>query len=540
MSTISDYPGETVKSFKKIKSSDLKFNPMQLNKTFTLLSGSVSGHTPLQAYYSKNISETYVNGEQNIDSSFKTIIFKSINQLFYKHDNKILYQTSSIFSIPQKKMGQKLKTDSFTYSSASLSLASTRKGIIYDTNIVTGSFPDTLNFYEGFNTHFNIDNIKNLKYKNIANITYTNGVTTSTGAQLPIGLSALFSETSYIESKLYGNYDKQHNYAISFFISGTNNTNNDQLILGKVSNSTSQQYPFKIQLSGSNQIKFDFGTGLLQKGFISSSAEVSSSWNHVICQKTGSELQIYINGTIHASQSFSELTDNANTYITHPVNISNNSPLKIGGYNADGGGLQGYLDEIRIYNKALTTSEISTLKDRNEGGGLLQTNVVGQVFDKKGFIVISTPDYRYNNLITSAYTASYQSTVTLYEMSTLCRVSAGEFNTTRNHSALVENNDQYLNYLTGSNFSPYITSIGLYNSVGQLLAIAKLGQPIKKRDNVDMNFFVRLDLDTRKPIHIQTTSSLQETTNISTPSTPTVTTPVSIPSTSTSTGGGGY
>ena len=540
MSTISDYPGETVKSFKKIKSSDLKFNPMQLNKTFTLLSGSVSGHTPLQAYYSKNISETYVNGEQNIDSSFKTIIFKSINQLFYKHDNKILYQTSSIFSIPQKKMGQKLKTDSFTYSSASLSLASTRKGIIYDTNIVTGSFPDTLNFYEGFNTHFNIDNIKNLKYKNIANITYTNGVTTSTGAQLPIGLSALFSETSYIESKLYGNYDKQHNYAISFFISGTNNTNNDQLILGKVSNSTSQQYPFKIQLSGSNQIKFDFGTGLFQKGFISSSAEVSSSWNHVICQKTGSELQIYINGTIHASQSFSELTDNANTYITHPVNISNNSPLKIGGYNADGGGLQGYLDEIRIYNKALTTSEISTLKDRNEGGGLLQTNVVGQVFDKKGFIVISTPDYRYNNLITSAYTASYQSTVTLYEMSTLCRVSAGEFNTTRNHSALVENNDQYLNYLTGSNFSPYITSIGLYNSVGQLLAIAKLGQPIKKRDNVDMNFFVRLDLDTRKPIHIQTTSSLQETTNISTTSTPTVTTPVSIPSTSTSTGGGGY
>ena len=125
-------------------------------------------------------------------------------------------------------------------------------------------------------------------------------------------------------------------------------------------------------------------------------------------------------------------------------------------------------------------------------------------------------------------------------MSTLCRVSAGEFNTTRNHSALEENNDQYLNYLTGSNFSPYITSIGLYNSVGQLLAIAKLGQPIKKRDNVDMNFFVRLDLDTRKPIHIQTTSSLQETTNISTTSTPTVTTPVSIPSTSTSTGGGGY
>ena len=50
MSAIFDYPGETVKAFKKIKSSDLKFNPMQLNKTFTLLSGSTIGYTPLQAY----------------------------------------------------------------------------------------------------------------------------------------------------------------------------------------------------------------------------------------------------------------------------------------------------------------------------------------------------------------------------------------------------------------------------------------------------------------------------------------------------------
>ena len=140
---------------------------MQLNKTFTLLSGSTIGHTPLQAYYSATIPQTYRSGEQNIDESFKNIIFKSIDQLFYKHDNNILYKTSSIFSIPQKKMGQKIKSNSFTYSSGSLSLESTRKGVIYDSNIVTGSFPDTLNFYEGFNTHFNIDNIKNLKYKNI-------------------------------------------------------------------------------------------------------------------------------------------------------------------------------------------------------------------------------------------------------------------------------------------------------------------------------------------------------------------------------------
>ena len=536
MSAIFDYPGETVKAFKKIKSSDLKFNPMQLNKTFTLLSGSIIGYTPLQAYYSETIPQTYISGEQNIDGSFKSIIFKSIDQLFYKHDNNILYKTSSVFSIPQKKMGQKIKSDSFTYSSASLSLASTRKGVIYDTNIVTGSFPDTLDFYEGFNNYFNP---KYIKYTNIQNITYVDGVTTDNGSQLPVGLSALFSGTGYIESELTGNYDKQHDYSVSFFISGGNNTVNDELIIGKL-NYTEQQYPFKIQLSGSNQIKLEFGTGL-QESFISSSAEVSSSWNHIICQKTGSELQIYVNGTKHASQSFAQLNDNLNTYTAHPVNISNTSSLKIGGYDASGGGLQGYLDEIRIYNKALTTSEISTLKDRNEGGGLLQTNVVGQVFDKNGFIVISTPDYRYNNLITSAYTASYQSTITTYEMSTLCRVKAGEFNVTRNHSVLTEDNNQYLNYLTGSNFSPYITTIGLYDSVGQLLAVAKLGQPIKKRDDVDMNFFVRLDLDTKlADPGVQATTVVNQTNikDVIGQTTPTYA-PTLVSRTSTSGGGGG-
>ena len=40
---------------------------------------------------------------------------------------------------------------------------------------------------------------------------------------------------------------------------------------------------------------------------------------------------------------------------------------------------------------------------------------------------------------------------------------------------------------------PYISTIGLYNDVGQLLAIGKLAQPVQKRDDVDMNFIIRWD-----------------------------------------------
>ena len=130
-------------------------------------------------------------------------------------------------------------------------------------------------------------------------------------------------------------------------------------------------------------------------------------------------------------------------------------------------------------------------------------------------------------------------------MSSLCRIDAGDFNVTSNYSALTEDNTKYLNYLTGSNFSPYITNIGLYNSTGELLAIAKLGQPIKKRNDVDMNFLVRLDLDT-KPGKFLTSSVTEATTvvdqsnfkDIATgQSSPTV---VSRTSTSGGGGGGGY
>ena len=111
MSDITEYTGESVKALKKVNPTDLKFTPMQLNKTFYMYSGSTSLYTPLNAYYIENIPENNLNwGEQNLNGTYKSIIYKSLQQLFYKdsYDTEIfLYKTSSIFSIPQKKMGQK-------------------------------------------------------------------------------------------------------------------------------------------------------------------------------------------------------------------------------------------------------------------------------------------------------------------------------------------------------------------------------------------------------------------------------------------------
>jgi hypothetical protein len=266
------------------------------------------------------------------------------------------------------------------------------------------------------------------------------------------------------------------------------------LIIAKVSSSISPTYPFKIELSGSNQLIFSAAGSNTLKTQITSSTSVSSSWNHVVCQKSGSSLQMYINGTLHSNAS-SLFLQPPNSPLTASALINNLDNLKIGGYSTNSSNVQGLIDEVRIFNKSLTTSQISALSDRSEGGTVLQTNHVGNVFSKQGLIVFSSADYRFQNLLNTPYTASYRSTKTIHELNALVQIRATECNMSTNITLTNDDNETYQSFVSSSNFAPYITTIGLYNDAGQLLAIGKLAQPIRKRNDVDLNFLMRLDLD---------------------------------------------
>ena len=56
-----------------------------------------------------------------------------------------------------------------------------------------------------------------------------------------------------------------------------------------------------------------------------------------------------------------------------------------------------------------------------------------------------------------------------------------------------ENTEVPKDFVSTENFSPYITTVGLYDDYGRLLAVGKLGSPIQKRDDVDLNIVVRFD-----------------------------------------------
>jgi hypothetical protein len=124
---------------------------------------------------------------------------------------------------------------------------------------------------------------------------------------------------------------------------------------------------------------------------------------------------------------------------------------------------------------------------------------------------------------TNNITCSFESTVTIYESQYKCTIRQNEFNFSQNPTVLgppdqgydINYYDEELTYeddaiydgydlsalnsniypwATGSYFTPYITTVGLYNNNKELLAVAKLAQPLPISSVTDTNIIINLDL----------------------------------------------
>ena len=99
-------------------------------------------------------------------------------------------------------------------------------------------------------------------------------------------------------------------------------------------------------------------------------------------------------------------------------------------------------------------------------------------------------------------TVGWSSSVTLYEHQYKCTVRENEFGYSLNPSLLSGSqltqplpgtNYVYKDFATGSFFSPYITTVGLYDNDQNLLAIGKLSVPTKVPMNADLEIQVAFD-----------------------------------------------
>ena len=80
----------------------------------------------------------------------------------------------------------------------------------------------------------------------------------------------------------------------------------------------------------------------------------------------------------------------------------------------------------------------------------------------------------------------------IYEKEIRCVIGENEFNYSTNPTITTGSfGDIKSSFI--DNFTPYITTVGLYNDRNELLAVAKLSKPLKVSSNVDTTICVRLD-----------------------------------------------
>lgn len=92
------------------------------------------------------------------------------------------------------------------------------------------------------------------------------------------------------------------------------------------------------------------------------------------------------------------------------------------------------------------------------------------------------------------YTLGFASETTIYQNEVRCIINENDFNCTLNPSAnKAGSTGSYIDAVTGSDFHPYFTTVGLYNDADELLVVGKLSRPYPVPQNSDMTIVVRWD-----------------------------------------------
>ena len=195
--------------------------------------------------------------------------------------------------------------------------------------------------------------------------------------------------------------------------------------------------------------------------------------------------------------------------------------------------------EDETLNRIYTDDGFSNLIDS-------ASNVKGNIFYDRGLVIV-TKDVT-DGFVLNNFTLQYRSTKTIYENEIFISVLENEFNYSQNPSAVYEDGGTRISAIinrpgnnklndmvtssfydagikwirnskypiqskldstkyasfddyefsssvdpTGSYLAPYITTIGLYDNEMNMVAVAKLPQPIKSMQDYPVNFIIRFD-----------------------------------------------
>jgi len=169
-------------------------------------------------------------------------------------------------------------------------------------------------------------------------------------------------------------------------------------------------------------------------------------------------------------------------------------------------------------NSFIMTAPSGTITDDGQGNLLYNNRICGNIFYPHGIAVItsdgvigatsvygtgvygsstyggSTDASFIQSFITSSnVTCSFSSSLTIYETQYKCTLRENEFNASLNPSIQSGSDGTVYNFATGSEFGPYITTVGLYDQYQNLLAIGKLAQPVPSSPTTDTTILINID-----------------------------------------------
>ena len=104
----------------------------------------------------------------------------------------------------------------------------------------------------------------------------------------------------------------------------------------------------------------------------------------------------------------------------------------------------------------------------------------------------SSIDTIMNGIRNRIYNISFNNTTELNSTIYFCRANHNDFNYSSNPTYLSESKIRVKNVSTDAPVS-YITTVGLYSADNELLAVAKLSEPLKKNPETELTLRVRLD-----------------------------------------------
>ena len=192
-----------------------------------------------------------------------------------------------------------------------------------------------------------------------------------------------------------------------------------------------------------------------------------------------------------------------------------------------------YGEGIKVGTVTLEDEQLGRIYTDDGYSNLIDSggNIKGNIFYDRGVVIISKDIV--SGSVLSQFTLNFRSTKTIFENEVFIPVLESEFNYSQNPSAVYEDggrlythimqrpgstkigdlvtssfydagikwvNSAFLQYeasssldQTGSFLAPYITTIALYDNELNMVAVAKLPQPIKSLPDYPVNFIIRFD-----------------------------------------------